>query len=494
MKIAPHEALDSMLATPAPRRLRSPGGCIATSFAPECQVSKVLVDFYRCPDDLGPLSSGEPYSSQPTYSDFSPSLSDREPASISQADLDSHGLSAISEEFAFDESALRLPFEASRIIDNFRLERYAKSVDVGADGPLSSEAARRFYYLLRPLLGSSLRKQLQRWFLRDWPRLPFPRWPVDTSVEEIFARHLLLTMKDAGVERAPFIWFWPDGAPSAAVMTHDVEAPAGLAFIPNLIDVDDEFGIKTSFQLVPERRYAVSSQLLGLIRERQCEVNVHGLNHDGNLFRDQKTFKEQSKWINHYVQKFQAEGFRSSCMYRNVDWYEDLNVSYDMSVPNVAHLEPQRGGCCTVFPYFIGKILELPLTTVQDYSLFHILGDYSIELWKKQIECIMQKNGLISFIAHPDYLLDKRSLDVYRTLLNYLSNLRRNKNVWISRPGDINRWWRQRSAMKLVLEDGKWRVQGPGSERARVGFAHLRNDKIALTVEKNSEAASGLRS
>ena len=53
-----------------------------------------------------------------------------------------------------------------------------------------------------------------------------------------------------------------------------------------------------------------------------------------------------------------------------------------MSVPNVAHLEPQRGGCCTVMPYFVGDVLELPLTTIQDYSLFHILGDYSTTLWK----------------------------------------------------------------------------------------------------------------
>jgi hypothetical protein len=28
---------------------------------------------------------------------------------------------------------------------------------------------------------------------------------------------------------------------------------------------------------------------------------------------------------------------------------------------------------CTAFPYFIGDILELPLTDMQDYSLFCIL-------------------------------------------------------------------------------------------------------------------------
>ena len=60
------------------------------------------------------------------------------------------------------------------------------------------------------------------------------------------------------------------------------------------------------------------------------------------------------------------------------------DFAYDMSVPNVAHLDPQRGGCCTVMPYFIGKILEIPVTDVQDYTLFNILEDFSIELWKKQ--------------------------------------------------------------------------------------------------------------
>ncbi len=378
----------------------------------------------------------------------------------------------------------------SSSVDNLRLERYSKESPTST--LLASESARRLYYGIRPALSDSLRQALQRLFLRDWDRLPFPRWPVDTSVEDIFEKHLLRTMKIGRLESLPFIWFWPDGAPSAAVMTHDMEGPAGLAFAPGLMDLDDQFGIKASFQLVPERRYPVSNDLLEMIRKRHCEVNVHGLNHDGNLFRDRSTFLRHCKRINHYVREFGAEGFRSPCMYRNADWFEELNISYDMSVPNVAHLEPQRGGCCTVFPYFIGKILELPLTTVQDYSLFHILGDYSIELWKTQTERIMEKHGFVSFIAHPDYLLNERSLDVYKTLLAYLSDLQRERKVWISRPGDINRWWRERDAMRLVRENGKWCIKGEGRERARIGLASIQNDRITYTVAQNSEAHAEL--
>jgi hypothetical protein len=270
-----------------------------------------------------------------------------------------------------------------------------------------------------------------------------------------------------------------------------VETTAGVKFILSLMDVDDSFNIKSSFQLVPEQRYTRSADLLETIRQRQCEVNVHGLNHDGNLFRDRKTFLRQASWINRYVQEYGAEGFRSACMYRNVAWYDKLNVSYDMSVPNVAHLEPQRGGCCTIFPYFIGRILELPLTTVQDYSLFHILGEYSIALWKKQIELIMEKHGLMSFIVHPDYVLSEKALSVYKALLAYLAQLRSDKKMWIALPGDVNRWWRERDAMRLVAEEGMLRITGPGRERARIAFACIDKEHIEYEIEQGSEVPYG---
>jgi hypothetical protein len=170
-------------------------------------------------------------------------------------------------------------------------------------------------------------------------------------------------------------------------------------------------------------------------------------------------------------------------MYRNADWYEALDISYDMSVPNAAHLEAQRGGCCTVFPYFINRILELPLTTTQDYSLLHILGDYSIKLWKEQIALIMEKHGLVSFIVHPDYIMEERAREVYKALLDYVSRLRDERNVWVTLPRDVNRWWRARSQMRLVPEDGgAWRVEGPGQERARIAYASIKDDQLVYTL------------
>src|SRR5262249_26065910 len=160
-----------------------------------------------------------------------------------------------------------------------------------------------------------------------------------------------------------------------------------------------------SFQMIPEKRYELPDHLVREIRGRRFELNIHDLNHDGNLYRERDEFLRRAKKINEYARSYRTQGFRAGSMYRMLDWYDAYEFSYDMSVTNVAHLEPKRGGCCTVFPFFIGRILELPLTTSQDYSIFHILNDYSIDLWKKQLDLIRHRNGLMTFLTHPDYLI-----------------------------------------------------------------------------------------
>lgn len=277
----------------------------------------------------------------------------------------------------------------------------------------------------------------------------------------------------------PFIWFWPDGAPSCTMITHDVETSAGLAFCGQLMDLNDSFGIKTSFHIVPEKRYRVSASTLENIRRRGFEINVHDLNHDGLLMSDREEFLRRAERINSYGKQFGALGFRSAVMYRNLDWFGALDFSYDMSVPNMAHLDPQQGGCCTVFPYFIGKLLELPLTTTQDYSLLHVLNDYSIDLWKQQIAMIRAKSGLISFIIHPDYSLEPKARSVYAELLRHISRLRSRGETWTALPNEVAAWWRLRSEMRLVNVAGGWRVEGPGSERAKVAYAVLDQGKIS---------------
>ena len=447
-------------------------------------MDKALLDYFRCPEQFADLGVSGDLSSETGFFQFGQEITSYgQCAGGSPLRETAHHLTDTLHCVRFEQGRLYLPFDFTEVVNNLRYERYPSSSRASVSKITSSSATRRIYYSLRPLLPVPVRKHLQRARLGGWEKIVFPRWPVDFTVESLMERVLGLVLKSQGMTSVPFIWFWPNGAPSCAIMTHDIESATGRDFCGALMNLDDSFAIKSAFQIVPEARYDARNGFLDRFRDRGFEINVHDLNHDGFLFRERKEFFRHAKEINQYAKEFRAEGFRSGAMYRNQDWYDALEVSYDMSVPNVAHLEPQRGGCCTVMPYFIGKILELPLTTIQDYSLFHILGDYSIDLWKQQIELIMQRNGLVSFITHPDYLIKKRAQSVYLDLLAHLARLRAEKNLWITLPAEVNRWWRNRSHMSLVPDGDEWRIEGPDSARARIAHARLQGDSLVYEVQ-----------
>jgi hypothetical protein len=313
---------------------------------------------------------------------------------------------------------------------------------------------------------------------------------VDLTVERLLETLLRLLIKAADIEVMPFIWFWPDGASSAAIVTHDVETAAGRDFCGRVMTMDESFGVRSSFQVVPERRYAATSDFLDQIRSRGNEINIQDLNHDGRLFRSRGEFCARAKRINQYGREFGARGFRAAVLYRNADWFDQLEFEYDMSVPNIGHLEPQPGGCCTVFPYFIGDVLEIPVTTTQDYSLFYVLRDYSLGLWQAQAAAVADKHGLMSFIVHPDYIIEPRARETYRSLLAFLSESRSNQGLWIATAGEVNQWWRLRSRMSLTAGNGGWRINGSGNERARIAFATLEGDRIVYSFDPKSDLRS----
>jgi hypothetical protein len=223
------------------------------------------------------------------------------------------------------------------------------------------------------------------------------------------------------------------------------------------------------------------------MRDRGFEINVHDWNHDGRLFSDRNLFLARVGGINEVAQEWGAEGFRAGALYRNVEWYDAFTLAYDMSVPNIGHLDPQPGGCCTLMPYFIGSMLEIPLTTVQDYMLFYMLGEYSLNLWKRQLEVIMEHNGLASFLVHPDYIIEDRARGVYTDLLGHLASIRSSRNVWIVPPREVNRWWRNRRKMTLIQEHGDWKIEGPGAQDACLAYAVRDGNRLVYELASESD-------
>jgi hypothetical protein len=384
-----------------------------------------------------------------------------------------------AEDVVAQGSTITLPFEPGEIVENLRCERYVNHRPSAYLAGPARQLVRNSYYFVRPMLPVPVRRHLQKLYLSGREKLPFPQWPVDCTVERCHEKLLEIRLQAGGEDRLPFVWFWPRGASGCLIMTHDIETAAGRDFCGTLMDLNDSFAMKASFQVVPEKRYAVSENYIEGIWKRGFEVGVQDLNHDGHLYSDREEFLRRAAKINAYGKKYRARGFRAAILYRNQEWFSDLDFEFDMSVPNVAHLDPQGGGCCTVMPFFVGKILELPVTTTQDYSLFHILGDYSLTLWKKQIELILERHGLISFIIHPDYIIGQKERDVYTALLSYLRDLCRERNVWLALPHEVNQWWRQRSQMRVVRgNDGHWKIEGAGCEHAQIAYAQLAGGRL----------------
>lgn len=435
---------------------------------------QAVCDHYRCPSQFLDFRIAKGLSRHKGFFQFGPdavcygsSLGDNHRTRLSDDLIDL--LSKVSS----DKSGLILPFDPNEIIDNLRLERYPCSRMGKYEKSLKS-----LYYQLRPMTNRSMRVGVQRLRAANWNKRRFPQWPVDTTVENIGETLLLLALKAGHTDSIPFIWFWPNGAHACVAMTHDVETTAGRDFAMQLADIDQSFGIKASYHIVPEKRYEVTPEYLSELRTRGCEVCVQDLNHDGRLFDERQEFLRRVAEINRYGREYGAKGFRSAILYRNIDWYKDLEFSFDMTIPNVAHLDPQRGGCCTVMPYFIGDILELPLTTVQDYTLFHVLNERSIDLWKMQFKKILSKNGMATFLVHPDYVIESDTRAVYKELLDMLRDMRKREALWFALPGEIDTWWRQRSQMSIVRDGGSWRIAGEGSERAVLAFAKVVKGKL----------------
>lgn len=226
---------------------------------------------------------------------------------------------------------------------------------------------------------------------------------------------------------------WPGNKKFALILTHDVESAAGQAKCIDLMNLEETFGFRSSFNFVPER-YNVSAELRGELVRRGFEVGVHGLNHDGKLYQSKKIFQERAAKINQYLADWQSVGFRSPAMHHNLDWIHDLNIEYDASTFDTDPFEPQSDGVSTIFPFLVSKnsngkgYVELPYTLVQDFSLFVLMKETNIDIWKKKLDWIVERGGMALLNIHPDYMkfgegrlgLEEYPARYYAELLEYV--------------------------------------------------------------------------
>ena len=150
---------------------------------------------------------------------------------------------------------------------------------------------------------------------------------------------------------------------------------------------------------------------------------------------------------------------------------DELPVAYDSSFPDSDPFEPQPGGCCSIFPFRFGDVVELPVTLAQDHTLFVILGERTPRLWVEKTAWIARHHGLVNLITHPDYLTDPALLAIYDEFLAYLRSW---EEAWHALPREVAAWWRVRDELTCEADEhGGVRITGPADARATIAWARV---------------------
>ena len=298
---------------------------------------------------------------------------------------------------------------------------------------------KRMYYSIRPFLPIRIRNALKRINRHATKEFPL-KWPIESRYVQFQWELIRQILLHKNLLEISFRHFWPNGHRFAFVLTHDVETEFGQANVHSIADLDESFGFRSSFNFAPER-YKLDKGLIQDLVDRGFEVGIHGLKHDGKLFLTQKIFNSRSKKINSYLGKNGSVGFRSPLMHRNPYWMQKLNIEYDLSFFDTDPYEPMPGGCMSIWPYTIGRFVELPYTLAQDCTLLNVLGETTPRIWLEKLDFIEQYYGMALVIVHPDYVSNPSSLEIYRRLLE---NVRNRESYWNALPRDVAAWWRRR--------------------------------------------------
>jgi glycosyltransferase involved in cell wall biosynthesis len=249
------------------------------------------------------------------------------------------------------------------------------------------------YYFLKPFLPWSVRLGLRRQRARSRGATYAGTWPIDPK---------------AGAH--PPSWTgWPGDKQFAFVLTHDVEGAKGLSRVPQLAALETRNGFRSSFNFVPEGEYILSADLRESMVRQGFEVGVHGLQHDGKLYASKEEFAGKAAQIRNFLREWKACGFRSPLMQHKLAWLHQLGVEYDASTFDTDPFEPEPDAVGTVFPFWVpgpnnSGFVELPYSLAQDFTLFIVLREPNIEIWKKKLDWVAACGGMALLNTHPDYM------------------------------------------------------------------------------------------
>lgn len=295
---------------------------------------------------------------------------------------------------------------------------------------LSFTLKKKFYYsFVRPYLPIKVRQVLQN------------KYNSNIKLRENFIYDDLVDFLKVRNDFAKVLTdLYPHNYNSSVVLTHDVEEQNGFDFIPKVIELEKKYNFNSSWNIVPYK-YNIDDDIIELIQQAGHEIGIHGYNHDGRLYYSKEIFDHRAKLINEAIKEYNAVGFRSPQVHRNLEWLQELNIEYDASCFDYDPYQPFPGGTGSIWPFIAGKFVELPYTLPQDHTLFYILKVKDINIWINKVDWLVKNHGMILLITHPDYLMESDHMRKYEELLSYLKDL---NNIWYCLPKEIAKWFSEK--------------------------------------------------
>jgi hypothetical protein len=254
-------------------------------------------------------------------------------------------------------------------------------------------ALSRFFYIVKPLIPRDFQLFLRRIIARRKRKRIGAIWPIDP-----------------GAGQSPVGWKgWPNGKKFAVAFAHDVDTQFGHDRCKLLMDLEERMGVRSIFYIVPER-YHIDKSLIKEIKSRGFGIGIHGLKHDGKLFQSYDIFRKSAVKINEYMRDWKTTYFSSPSMHHRMNWMHYLDMESSTSTFDTDPFEPQSDGIGTIFPFIVTNdendrsFVEMPYTLPQDFTLYVILREKNIDIWKKKLDWIAQNSGLALINTHPDYM------------------------------------------------------------------------------------------
>lgn len=258
----------------------------------------------------------------------------------------------------------------------------------------------------------------------------FPSWPIERSVELL--RHIV---SQVALEKRDSLW--PAGKTFALAFSHDIDSLGGFANIDKIHKTEERYGVKSTWFVVGDQIEKREDALKSLLKSGH-ELGLHGARHD-HLYSssDSGMIRMVLNKYKDIIARFGMKGFRSPYLGRSAGLFEALQnfFEYDSSVPDTALLSPDPfvKGSCTVLPYKLGKLIEIPITLPLDSALL-FLGykeDDIFNVWKKKTEWVKGVGGVAVLNTHAEshFLNAKGMMRAYERFVEWAVG---NKDAWIT--------------------------------------------------------------